>query len=292
MRKVQLILIAIFFVTGLNAQVTSNKVLSDIQFYADVMANAGLVESRAVAQEKFSVLFSEWINSPSFNEEDLNNIQWLSVKSPKDATFKLITWQLEKEKGNFEYFGYILKGNNIIQLLNTKVAEDLEYEVFSENEWLGALYYNILEVDNDGAVYYILFGYDGHTVAEHRKIADVLYFEGNSPVFGKDIFKESKEGKRDVIINRLILDYSSDANISLNYNPDLKMIIFDHLIARIGIGNNKGVSMLPDGSYVGYKWNGKYFDYIEKIYDQVSETAPRPQPILGNGNRDLFGKKK
>ncbi len=269
--------------------------LDNIKFYADVIANAGNPIHKERANNEFSTLFDLWIHSENFNESDLESIQWLSVKQPEDKSFTLITWQLELNENDNRYFGYLLKGKKIYPLKNTEFSDDLEYDVLSDKDWAGALYYNIHTVNKDGQNQYILFGYNAHKNYEHRKIVDVLTFENESPVFGSEIFKKQDPGERGVIKNRIILDYSSDSNATMNYNPNLDMIVFDHLIPRIGRIPGQGPTMLPDGSYVGYRWDGEYFNYVDKIYHQTQEKPPIPKPVLDrekNKDQNIFGKKK
>ena len=268
--------------------------MDDLKFYADVIANAGNPVHRERANNTFSELMNDWINSDAFGLEDLESIQWLSVKHPEDRSFTLVTWQLEIDENNNKYFGYLIKDDKAIALKETTYLDDLEYDVLSAKEWAGALYYNILTVQKDSQDIYVLFGYNSYKDYSHRKIADVLTFSEGEAVFGSEIFKSQKEGERAIIKNRLILDYSSDANVSLNFNPGLNMIVHDHLIPRLGRVPGQGFTLLPDGSYVGYQWDGEYFNYIEKIYDQTQDEPPMPKPILGNSaeKRDIFGNQK
>lgn len=277
---------------GIIAQ--QNDQLDDIKFYADVIANAGNPIHKERANNEFSKLFDAWLHSESFNLSDLESIQWLSVKQPLDESFTMITWQLEMNDNDNRYFGYLIKDSKIIKLKNAAFLDDLEYDILSNEEWAGALYYNIHTVTKDGEKLYILFGYNAHMNYEHRKIVDVLRFDGESIVFGVEIFKKQDPGERGVIKNRIIMDYSSDANATMNYNPGLDMIVFDHLIPRIGRIPGQGPTMLPDGSYVGYQWDGEYFKYIDKIYHQTQEEPPMPKPVLDekSKNQDIFGKRK
>lgn len=268
--------------------------LDDIKFYADVIANAGNPIHKERANAEFTSIFDKWLHSENFNEEDLESIQWLSVKQPEDKTFTLITWQLELNENDNRYFGYLLKDDKILTLKNGEFQDDLEYDILSESDWAGALYYNIHTVKKDGESHYILFGYNSHKNYEHRKIVDVLTFDGESVVFGSELFKKQDPGERGIIKNRIILDYSSDANATLNYNPGLDMIVYDHLIPRIGRIPGQGPTMLPDGSYVGYKWDGEFFNYVDKIYHQTQDSPPMPKPVIGEDNKsqNIFGKDK
>ena len=122
----------------------------------------------------------------------------------------------------------------------------------------------------------------------------MLTFEDGQPVFGAEIFKKVQENKRDDVKSRLLLKYSDDANVSINFNPGLDMIVLDHLIPRMGTRPGQGPTFLPDGSYVGYAWDAEngFFNYIDKIYNQVSDTPPMPKPILGEQekSKDIFGR--
>lgn len=265
--------------------------VDDLKFYADIMANAGNPDHKQRAHDEFLDRFDKWINSSDFDKSLLSDIDWLSVKSPEDQSFTIVTWQLSKDINANSYYGYIIKNGKVTRLTASEDLGDMEYDVLSATDWAGVLYYNILTVQESGQNLYILFGYDAHQNYESRKIADVLTFDGDTPVFGKEVFKEKTEGRRDKIKNRLVLDYASDSNVSLNYNPSLKMIVFDHLIPRMGRIPGQGPTMLPDGSYVGYKWDGTHFNYIAKIYDQTQEVAPFPKPVLGSeaDKRNIMG---
>ncbi|MDF1696238.1 MAG: hypothetical protein P1U56_10415 [Saprospiraceae bacterium] len=289
-----LIFIAVIWAFSLISYAQETNALDEIKFYADVIANAGNPVHREKANDEFSTLFDAWIRSESFNYPDLESIQWLSVKKPDDLSFTVITWQLLIDDNTNKYFGYLLKDDAIFPLTETNFVDDLEYDVLSDKEWAGALYYNIHTVNKNNKNHYILFGYNAFKDYEHRKIADVLTFGmDGAPIFGAELFKKQDPGERGVIKNRLILDYSSDANASLNYNPGLNMIVFDHLIPRMGRISGQGPTMLPDGSYVGYTWDGTYFNYVDKIYTQTQDTPPMPKPVINDSkNQNIFGKKK
>lgn len=290
-------LLVIGLIFSISISITAQKInpLEDIKFYADVVANAGNPAHKERAQKAFAPLLDEWIKSDEFNLADLSSVQWLSVKQPADSSFTVITWQLQVNDNDNRYYGYLIKDDKVFDLQSTNLLDDLEYDVLSDKEWAGALYYNIHTVKTkEDKTLYILFGYNAFKNYEHRKIAEVLTFDSGQPVFGSEIFKKQEPGERGIIKNRLVLDYSNDANVNLNYNPGLDMIVFDHLIPRFGRIPGQGPTMLPDGSYVGYKWDGEFFNYIEKIYHQTEEEAPRPKPVLGEGRNapGIFGRKK
>ena len=184
-----LLLFALSF--GVKGQLTTSTI-NDLNFYADVIANAGNPIHKQRANDEFVKLFDIWVNSDQFNNGDLESIQWLSVKKPEDESFTLVTWQLLKGESDNHYFGYLIKDGKAYKLTNSDNDEDLEYNVLGIDDWAGVMYYNILTVNKANENIYILFGYDAHKTYENRKVADVLTFEDGNPVFGYEIFKKQK----------------------------------------------------------------------------------------------------
>ena len=166
---------------------------------------------------------------------------------------------------------------------HTGTITDLEYETFDPSYWYGALYYNLEYFEQGGESYFLLYGFSQLDEFTRRKVLDVL---------GKGIFEKSRGEGRPDIKNRLELQYSADAGVTLNYNPEMNLLIFDHLAAQAGRLPGQGIALYPDGTYEGYEWkNGKWV-YKEKIFDTILEEAPRPKPVLGNKQKGLFGQDK
>ena len=74
----------------------------------------------------------------------------------------------------------------------------------------------------------------------------------------------------------------------MNYDPDLKMILVEHLISETE-ENDKPYTFVPDGDYEGFEWkNGKWV-HVNKVFDQKLEDgqAPVPDPLRDDaGNAD------
>lgn len=68
-----------------------------------------------------------------------------------------------------------------------KNAERLAEEEFSHENWLGAVYYNLMEIKPaKGEKYYLLFGVNRWNRYENVKLVDVLFFyQGRYPLFWK-----------------------------------------------------------------------------------------------------------
>lgn len=213
----------------------------------------------------------------------------ISIQYPQDSSFRIFTWQLYVDKDDYRYYGAIQMNTPELQLSplidRSFKIEDAEHAVLSPEEWYGSVYYNLLGVDGPEGPYYLLFGFDGHSFFRKRKLIDVLRFEEGRPVFGAPVFVHEGGLRK----HRVVREYSAEVSTRCNYDGLLELIIFDHLIELSG-PYGEGPVNYPDGSYEAYRLEGGLWQHVDKVFDQVSDEAPRPAPILDHRTKDLFGK--
>lgn len=272
----------------------NTKLLEDIIFHADIMAHAEISKHRVSSMNKFNDLFKEFLKDKGSFNYDFNELKWISKVSPDDKSFRIFTWEVMVSEDDYRYFGVIQNNDGTIFELkdDLKNAEDLINEEFSQDTWLGMYYYNIMEVkETSKDKYYLLFGLNKWNSAENIKIIDVLFFTSDGiPYFGKPVFKTKHPDGTEIIHNRLLTKYASDANVSLNYNPGMEMIITDHLVRRMSRMPGQAETMVPDGSYIAYQYKNKFWNRIDKLENEIMDSAPRPKPILdGRQNRGIMG---
>ena len=136
-----------------------------------------------------------------------------------------------------------------------------ETEVLTDKNWFGALYFNIILKKHSGRKYYTLLAYDLNNLLTRKKIIDVLYFdENNMPHFGAPVFKNDE-----VLINRVIFEYSASVVMSLNYFKKKKMIIYDHLSPSDPSYNGQYQFYGPDLSYDAYIFKKGKWNYIADV---------------------------
>ncbi|MDA8692470.1 hypothetical protein N9L92_00295 [Saprospiraceae bacterium] len=272
-------LLIIFFPVALFGQDINSDIKADLIFYGDVMTNADLPENRVRASEVFSQLVEEYLAQDDSQIPDLSFVRQLSKIVPEDSLFTIYTWQVELDNKNYDYFGYISYDNQSYQKLttNTSFDENMRYMTHSPVDWYGALYYNIVKFAEGE---YLLFGYNATGEYNNAKVVDVLSYDGDNIVLGKEIFQDPQDTL--TFNNKIYISYSEDASVNLNYNPGLQKIVHDHLIQRIGRMPGQGPTYLPDGTYEGYYYdNGKWM-YKKKLFDHSygENNAPRPKPVL------------
>ena len=188
-------------------------------------------DGRQIINNKIIALFDKiLLKRESFNYpfDSLKNISKLTAS---DSMARVINWNLPKQNGEYQYFGYIQlldkkrKKLKLFKLNDTSnEIEKPEFEKLGAENWFGSLYYHI-ETNTDGKnTYYTLLGWDGNNNFSNKKLIECFYFNGKKLVFGPPIFKMETEVK-----SRLIFEYAKQAKMMVRYDKKIKMIVYDHL---------------------------------------------------------------
>lgn len=253
------------------------------------------VESeRKETNKDFIAVWDKIVTNPKILNYSFDSINEVSILSPKDKKFKLITWNLHKDDGSHAFFGYLLVNNNKRikkGLFKHETIEAYEYYKLIDNsaaiknpetfigtpaKWFGMLYYSLVECDG----YYTLLGYDPNDKIIRRKFIDVLYFKSDgSPVFGKDVFRFARKNPR-----RLMFEYSADVSMSLKYNDSRGQIIYSHLapkvLGEVLVGQPQYYG--PDGSFDGLEMKKGKWSTVEdldiRLTKNKNDRAKKPDP--------------
>ncbi|MFW5886668.1 MAG: hypothetical protein ACOCUL_02820, partial [Bacteroidota bacterium] len=141
---------------------------------------------------------------------------------------------------------------------NSENISNPEFETLSNQNWYGALYYQIIVNKHWLNEYYTLLGSDLNDLHSKKKLVEILQFgQNDQPVFGNPVFKN-----REKAVTRIIFEYSAQANMVLTYDKDREMIIYDHLSPFRPSLKGKYQFYGPDFSYDGLKFeNGIWNTY-------------------------------
>ncbi|MEM1220344.1 MAG: hypothetical protein AAGH79_15590 [Bacteroidota bacterium] len=278
--------------------------LETIQNYEDTIAllsyaiiNDSIAENRFGATKKLIPTLVKALQVPNSYQYPFSKVQSISIQYPADSTFRIFTWQLYVDENDYRYYGAIQKNAETLELIplidRSSSIMRPEMEVLAGDRWFGALYYRIKQyTDAQGQTNYLLFGFDGYEFFNKRKLVENLSFDAaGKAVFGAPNFIENTPEGTKKTKNRLVLDYSAEASIRLNYDDIMELIVFDHLI-KMGLPG-AGLTNVPDGSYDGYELVDGIWTFKPKLFNQVLEEAPRPSPVLEDrGKKDIFGGKQ
>src|SRR5664279_2396736 len=213
-----------------------------------------------------------------------DSLQTISKLYAPDSSFRIFTWQIKKDVYVFIQRGAIQMRTTdgslkLIPLhdvsMFTKKPED---SVRGANNWIGAIYYKIIQKNVNGKNIYTLLGFDDFTINSNKKWMDVLTFnEQGQPVFGGPYFSfkndSAKVSKKPVY--RFYLEYKKEATTTFNYDSSMNMIIYDHLISETEEPNRKE-TYVPDGDYEGFTWlNGQWL-HVPKVFTATLQEGQFP----------------
>lgn len=271
-----------------------------------LIINDSLAENRFASCRAFIPKLVEALKHKNSFDYSFDRLQHISILNSPDSTFRIFTWQLYVDTDEYHYYGAIQMNTPDLQLFplsdRSHEIEGIEFEVLDMKKWYGAVYYNIKDFDTPQGKKYLLFGFDGHSFFNKRKLIDVLHFDQNNPLFGAPVFvqgTDSKEHPRHKM--RVLLEYYAAASVKLNYDEIHQVIMFDNLQE---MGTAENLKMIPDGTYQGYQYSPEQgaWVHIEKLFHEILDEAPRPSPIFNDETttekgvkpkkrKDLFGNK-
>ena len=230
-----------------------------------------------------------------------DSVLGISTLYAPDSSFRIITWYMEVDDYRGYQKGFIqhntkdgsLKLNVLFD--NSEWADKAHSKICRDTNWIGAVYYNIIKTQYQEKNYYTLFGIDREGARSQKKWIDVLSFDENKkPIFGGGFsFKEDSVVKP--MQSRFSIEYKKDARTYVNYEPELKMILVDHLISE-SEEPDMPWTLVPDGDYEGFKWQNGQWVHIDKVFTYKLEDgqAPVGDPILdykGNKNEEKLKQK-
>ncbi|MFT3823064.1 MAG: hypothetical protein QM731_04055 [Chitinophagaceae bacterium] len=188
-----------------------------------------------------------------------------------DSTFRIFTWQLKKDE-----YVYLQKG--AIQM-NTpdgslKLFPLFDYSMYTSrpldsvrgrNNWIGAIYYRIIQKEYQGRKYYTLLGFDDFSVNENKKWMEVLHFDNNGePRFGGPPISFKEDSVKRPAQTRFSLEYKKEAKTQFNYDAEKDLIIYDNLVSETN-EPDKPFTMVPSGDFEAFKWQNGQWVHIENL---------------------------
>lgn len=259
-----------------------------------------LAAGRMLAYKDFVPTFLRALRIRNSFYFPFDSVQGISKLYAPDSSFRIFTWYVEIDDYQGWQRGFIqiktpdgrLKG---FPLFDNSDYTEFPYEVVCrDTTWIGAVYYNIIKTQHKGKNYYTLFGFDRHAVRSNRKWIEVLTFnEKKEPVFGGPFFSFEEDSIKRPTQYRFSIEYKKEARTHVNYEPDLGIILVDHLISETDEPELPW-TFIPDGDYEGFKWqNGKWV-HIDKVFNFKLEDgqAPRDNPLFDENKTEDKSKQK
>lgn len=241
-----------------------------------------------------------------------------SVLTSPDAMLRIFTWAVVRDNGEYECFGAVQFYNEReeeyqYRLLNDKSEEIMNREesLLTPDNWLGAVYQEIIQTSHGDKTYYTLLGWNGVDNLTERKIIEPVILRGGVPQFGAPLFRRERN------LRRVVLEYRNDAMVNLGYEEQYveevqrqrvkvrgtnryrteekrkqhkeKMIIFDEVGPQVPGMEGLFQYYVPSGLELAYafidgKWelrNGAQGRLKDKKLNKAFEPLPKSAPAYG-----------
>lgn len=253
-----------------------------LKVYADSMINGISPAVRFRADSNFVRSLVRALKVPYSFYYPFDSLETVSRLYAPDSSFRILTWQLKKDEYVFLQKGAIQVNTpdgslKLFPLFDASMftAKPLD-SARSNNNWIGAIYYKIIQKEYNGKKFYTLLGFDDFSISSNKKWMEVLSFNNaGQPVFGGPLISFKEDTVKRPVQARFNIEYKKEANTVFNYNPDLDMIIYDHLISETDEPKKKD-TYIPDGDYEGFKWKDGQWVHVDKVFNFALKDGQFP----------------
>lgn len=260
-----------------------------LRILTDRILNGREASDRFRADSIFTRTLVRALRTPHSFYHPFDSLTTVSRVYAPDSSFRIFTWQVMRDELVFRRHGAIQMRTpdgslKLFPLIDRSSLITHRADTVTTHEWwLGALYYRIVQTAYAGRSYYTLLGYDEHSLRSTRKVIDILSFNPQGqPVFGAPVFVLPRKEGWKPLQTRFWIEFKKTGNARLQYDEDLGMILFEHLVSESN-EPEKPWTLIPDGDYEGFKWANGRWNYIEKIFNQKLKDgeAPMVAPVKG-----------
>ncbi len=248
---------------------------SQLQSIFEEVYNAPTDNQRYHANEAAMQLFLE-----ALAEEGSFRWQWdfgnrVSVLTSSDKKFRIFTWPVVNDGGEYECFGIVQALNEKTDKYDVYVLNDKSEEIVNRQEavlapdnWFGAVYQELITTSHEGKNYYTLLGWNGVDNLTERKVIEPISFKsGNSlPQFGQNLFRKERN------LRRVVLEYTNNAMVNLRYEEQIVRTV-EHVRAKRK-GASRGPAYSRPSGRRGKKGKGR------PRRSRVVETAARTSSAM------------
>lgn len=194
-----------------------------------------------------------------------NEIVNLGKVTSADEQLRIFSWNYTLENGEYRYFALLQKKDGrkirLIELHQNPDVEESMVAKLSANQWLGALYYQIVPFKHNKRSLYLLLGWDGNKDRTNKKVIETIGFsKTGDPELGYPLI--NWRGKR---LSRVIFEYSKQVQMKLKYHERANCVVFDHLSPSESRYINQFEYYGPDFSYDALEFENGIWNLVEEF---------------------------
>ncbi len=193
----------------------------------------------------------------------------INIINSDDNAFRIFNWEITPSNVSKRYYGAIQLPGEKLKLIGLndyaeQTGKGAEDSVLTGGKWFGALYYRIMSHDFQGHKVYTMFGYNAASSLSNRKLLDAMVIEDGKVIFGIPIFGVASTNFPRHRVNRFILEYKKEVQVSMNWNEEKNVIIFDKLVSQVNDPHRK-YTFVPSGQYDGLRWDNETWNYVRDL---------------------------
>lgn len=282
------VLLVIFLLTtcSVSAQDTDKmrKLEDSMLVMADSMYHAFIPDERPEYTEKFVRQLVNALKQPNSWDYDFPKLkEVINIIYPDDRAFRIFNWAIAPTEITRRYYGAIQMPGETLKLHplidhSGELAKCGEDTVLSGGRWYGGLIYKIMTHEVDGNPVYTLFALNAANPISNKKFLDPMTITEKGVVFGAPMFEVNSTCRPGELVNRFILEYKKDVQVSMNWDAEFNAIYFDKLVSQVNDPNRK-YTYVPSGQYDGFRWKGRRWTYVENLIPiEIREDGQAPAP--------------
>ena len=252
--------------------------------YSFDIVNAEDAASRFRADSQFIRSLVRTLKLPYSFAYPFDSLQTISRLYAPDSSFRIFTWQFKKDDMMYLQEGAIQMNEpdgslKLFPLFDASMftANPLD-SIRTRRNWIGAIYYRIILKTYEGKKYYTLLGFDDYSETSNKKWMEVLTFspEGQ-PLFGGPYFSFQDDSVHKPVQYRFNIEYKKEAGTRFNYDPQMDMVVYDHLIPENNEPQKKD-TYVPDGDFEAFQWkNGRWVHVEKELFTVKLKDGEFPQ---------------
>jgi hypothetical protein len=181
-----------------------------------------------------------------------------------DRQMRIYTWNIPLADGTHLYYGHVQSRQDgqveTFHLSHDRSEAPDTLSSYTDANWYGALYYEIIPISCEEKTHYTLLGLDLNNVLTNRKIIDVIRFENGRIFFGAPVFRKGSS-----VTQRVIFEYSSRVSMMMRYDTTRGMIVVDHLSPSDPRFEGAYQYYGPDFSYDGFRFADCQWNHVEDL---------------------------
>lgn len=258
---------------------TLDQYEQELNEISPILLNGKNELERFSANEKFVEIWDLILDNPKSLKHKFESIKNFPIITSKDKKLRIINWIVALDNNTYQYHGIVQYFNSSNKYQVSRLIplsgemKNVESIKLENNNWYGALYYQMEEIKRGNKKYYVLLGWNGNDERSNIKVIDVLSVKKDL-VFGAPIFRVDK--KR---LNRYIIEYKEDASASIKFKKKEDRIVLSNLIPL-----NDGMEGLydyyvPDGSINAFELSNGSFKFKRDVENTEKVNIPKIRKI-------------